>query len=154
MTRGIQQAKLRVARAATLSAVAGALVTGLGYALLRLMGNPQVASDIAMAGVVLLLAGLPGLVLAVVLTGGVRGGAAFGFVGGIAVRLPVGGVFALNGLNWGSAQTQWFPQIVAGMYLVLLVIEVLFLSPAVKETAAAEARATRDRETPGEEESV
>ena len=145
--------RLLVAKAATLSAVAGVVAVGVAYAVAGAMGKADLAYDIALAGGVLLLAGLPGLALAVMLTGKVRGGASLGFVAGVAVRLPVGGVVALNGLNWGLAKTQSFSQCVATAYLVLLVIEVVFLSPAVKRTAAAEATSLRQN-TPGKEESV
>lgn len=140
MNQSITHMRGQVAKAAIVSAVVSVVLIGVAYALAGAMGKPQIAYDIAMAGGLLLLAGLPGLVLAVVLTGRVRGGASIGFVGGVAVRLPAGGVLALYGLNWGLAQTQSFAQIVAGMYLALLVIEVICLSPAVKRTAAAEAR--------------
>lgn len=153
MTTAAINLKTTVARAAIVSAVLCVAVTGVAYAVAEAAGKPQLAYDIAMAGGVLLLAGLPGLVLSVVLTGRVRGGASIGFVGGVGVRLPVGGVVALYGLNWGLAQTQSFSQVVAAAYLVFLVIEVLCLSPAVKRTAAAEARAREDQ-TAGQQESV
>lgn len=72
------------------------------------------------------------------------------------MRLPVGGVLALYGLNWGLAQTQSFSQIIATAYLVLLVIEVVCLSPAVKRTAAAEVKNTPpvETKTAGDEEPV
>lgn len=142
MTDSIPQLRAKVAKAAIRSAVLSVLLTAVGYAVAGVLKKPQLAYDIAMAGGVLLLAGLPGLVLAVLLTGRVRGGASLGFVAGIGVRLPVGGVVALYGLNWGLAQTQAFSQIVAGAYLVFLVIEVACLSPAVKRTAAIEAKQT------------
>lgn len=156
MTQSITQLRGQVAKAAIVSALASVALIGVCYVVAKALGKPQLAHDIAMAGGVLLLAGLPGLVLAVVLTGRVRGGASLGFVSGIGVRLPVGGVVALYGLNWGLAQTQSFSQLVAGTYLVLLVIEVVCISPAVKRTAAAEAKKTPPvvTETSGEEESV
>lgn len=160
MTLPIAHYRRQVALAATLAAVVSVVVIGIGYAIARGIGNPQHAHDIAIAGGVLLLAGIPGFVLAVVLTGRVRGGASFGFVSGIGVRLPVGGVLAFYGLNWGLAQTANFSQIVAGTYLVLLVIEVICLSPAVKRTAAAEAKDSSKKRSPdepdraGDEESV
>ena len=148
MTPTIAHYRGQVARAAILSAVVSIVLIGIGYAIARAMGKPQHAHDIAMVGGVLLLAGLPGLILSVVLTGRVRGGASLGFVSGIGVRLPVGGVLAFYGLNWGLAQTASFSQFVAGMYLVLLVIEVICLSPAVKRTAAAEAKAQVEKHPP------
>ena len=160
MSSPITHLRSRVAKASILSAVVSAALIGIGYAIAKAMGKPQLAYDIAMAGGVLLLAGLPGLVLAVALTGRVRGGASIGFVSGIVVRLPVGGVVALYGLNWGLAQTPSFPRIVAGTYLVLLVIEVVCLGPAVKRTAAAEANTNVEKHPPvetktaGDEESV
>ena len=161
MTSEITQLRAVVARAAILSVVISVVLIGVGFAVARALGKPQLAHDIAMAGGVLLLAGLPGLVGAVALTGRVRGGASFGFVAGIAVRLPVGGVVALYGLNWGLAKTASFSQLIGAAYLVLLVIEVACLSPAVKRTAAAEARASTKKqppaqhdETAGDEESV
>ena len=154
MTQPITQLRRQVAKAAILSAVASVALIGTAYAVAGATEKPQLAYDIAMAGGVLLLAGLPGLVLSVALTGRVRGGVSIGFVAGVGVRLPVGGVVALYGLNWGLAQTQSFSQIVAIMYLVLLVIEVVFLSPAVKRTAAAEARVHGVETTPDDEESV
>lgn len=159
MTQSITHLRGQVAKAAVASAVVAVVLIGVCYVVGKAAGKPQLAADIAMAGGVLLLAGLPGLVLSVVLTGRVRGGASIGFVSGIGVRLPVGGVVALNGLNWGLAQTQSFSQIVAGTYLVLLVIEVVCLSPAVKRTAAAEASADAKKLPPvemtaGDEESV
>lgn len=160
MTPSTAQHRLAVARAATLSLVAGAAAVGLGYALASGVGKPQLALDIATAGGLLLLAGVPGLVLSVLLTGKVRGGASIGFVAGIAVRLPVGGVVALYGLNWGLARTQSFSHVVAAAYLVLLVIEVVCISPAVKRTAAAEAKTRTAQQPPdqeltaGDEESV
>ena len=160
MTQSITHLRGQVAKAAVLSAVVSVVLIGVCYAVAKAAGKPQLATDIAMAGGVLLLAGLPGLVLSVVLTGRVRGGASIGFVSGIGVRLPVGGVVALNGLNWGLAQTQSFSQVVATAYLVLLVVEVVCLSPAVKRTAAAEAKSPFkkhppvEQETTGDEESV
>lgn len=100
-----------------------------------------------MAGGLVLLAGLPGLALAVALTGKVKGGASLGFVAGVAVRLPVSGVIALYGLKWGLGLTGVFPQFVAGGYLLFLVVEVLCLMPAVKRTALA-APATPAPDTP------
>ena len=156
MSQSIPQLRTSVAKAATLSLAAGAAATGVAYAVAAGLGKPQLAHDIAMVGGLLLLAGLPGLVLSVALTGRVRGGATLGFVAGVAVRLPAGGVLAFYGLNWGLAQTQAFSQIVAAAYLVLLVIEVVCMSPAVKRTAAAEARNTppADNVAAGDEESV
>ena len=154
MTSEITQLRAVVARAAILSVVISVVLIGVGFAVARALGKPQLAHDIAMAGGVLLLAGLPGLVGAVALTGRVRGGASFGFVAGIAVRLPVGGVVALYGLDWGLAKTQSFSQVVAAAYLVFLVIEVVCLSPAVKRTAAAEARTPRVEQSTGDEEPV
>lgn len=145
MSTPITHLRNQVAKAAILSAVVSTALIAVFYMVSRAMGKPQLSYDIAMAGGVLLLAGLPGLVLAVALTGRVRGGASIGFVSGIAVRLPVGGVVALYGLNWGLAQTSWFPKIVAGTYLVLLVIEVVCLGPAVKRTASAEAKANTEK---------
>lgn len=154
MTSPIADLRGQVAKAAILSAVVCVVLVGISYAVANAMGKPQHAQDIAMAGGLLLLAGLPGLALAVALTGRVRGGASFGFVAGTAVRLPVGGVVALYGLNWGLAQSQAFSQIVAATYLVLLVVEVVCLSPAVKRTAAAEARVQGVGNTPVDQESV
>ena len=150
MTPSISHLRGQVAKAAMASAVVSVVLIGVCYAVAKAAGKPQLAADIAMAGGVLLLAGLPGLVLAVVLTGRLRGGASIGFVSGIGVRLPAGGVVALYGLNWGIAQTQSFPMIVAGGYLVLLVIEVVCLGPAVKRTAAAEANADATKQPPVE----
>jgi Na+(H+)/acetate symporter ActP len=146
MSQPITHLRGQVAKAAILSAVVSVVLIGLTYGVASVSGKPQVAYDIAMSGGLLLLASMPALLLSVLLTGRVRGGASIGFVAGIAVRLPVGGVLALYGLNWGLAQSQSFPQIVAGMYLVLLVVEVVCISPAVKRTAAAEAR-IRSEET-------
>lgn len=154
MTTESTQMRLMVAKAATLAGVVSVLVVGVAYGIAKATGRPMLAQDIAMAGGVLLLAGLPGLVLSAALTGRLRGGASLGFVAGAAIRLPAGGVVALNGINWGLAQTQSFPQIVAAAYLVLLVIEVLILSPAVKRTAAIEAKPPAVENTPGVEESV
>jgi len=148
------QHRYDVAKAAVLSNVVSVVLIGIAYAITKAMGKPQLAHDIAMACGLLLLAGLPGLVLAVALTGRLRGGASLGFVAGIAVRLPVGGVIAFYGLNWGLAATQSFSQIVATAYLVILVIEVVLLSPAVKRTAAAEAQTPRVDKTTRDEESV
>ncbi|MFN3168618.1 MAG: hypothetical protein ACE37H_16285 [Phycisphaeraceae bacterium] len=146
--------RLMVARAATLSAVLSVVVIGVAYGVAKAMDRPLLAHDLAMAGGLLLLAGLPGLALSVWLTGKVRGGASIGFVAGIAVRLPAGGVVALNGLNWGLAKTASFSQIVAAGYLVFLVIEVLCLSPAAKRTAIAETTTPGADNAPGVEESV
>ena len=156
MTPEIKACRTQVARAAVISLVAGVVAVGIAYAIAKATGKPQLAADIAMGGGLLLLAGLPGLVLSVVMTGKVRGGASMGFIGGIAIRLPAGGVLALYGLNWGLAQTQSFSQIIATAYLVLLVIEVVCLSPAVKRTAAVESKNTPPVETQesGDEESV
>ena len=154
MSPSITQLRGKVAKSALLSAVVSVVLIGVAYWLVKGLGNPQIAQGIAMAGGVLLLAGLPGLILAVVLTGRLRGGASLGFVAGIAVRLPVGGVLALYGLNWGLAQTRSFPMIVAGSYLVLLVIEVVCLSPAVKCTAAAEAKVNAKKQPPVEQETA
>lgn len=153
MTEQTPQLRAKVAKAAIASMVVSMVLVGVCYAVAGGVGKPQLAYDIAMAGGLLLLAGLPGLALAVALTGKVRGGASVGFVAGIAVRLPVGGVVALYGLNWGLAQTQSFSQVVAAAYLVLLVVEVLCLMSAVKQAAAAEAKTPSD-ETLGDEESV
>lgn len=139
--QSIQHLRGVVAKAAIVSAVVSIIVVGVSYAIAAGIEKPQLAHDIAMAGGLLLLAGLPGLVLSVRLTGKVRGGASIGFVAGSAIRLPVGGVVALYGLNWGLAQTGSFSQIVAIAYLVLLVIEVICLMPAVKRTASAETKA-------------
>ena len=154
MTDQIAHLRGQVAKAAILSGVVSVVLIGVAYAVAGATGKPQIAYDIAMAGGLLLLAGLPGLALAVVLTGRVRGGASLGFVAGIGVRLPVGGVLALYGINWGLAQTQSFSQIVAGMYLVLLVVEVVCISPAVKRTAAAESRIRNDEKSSDDQESV
>lgn len=156
MTDEIKACRMQVARAAVISLIAGAVAVGVTYAIAKATGKPQLAADIAMAGGLLLLAGLPGLVLSVALTGRVRGGASIGFVAGVAVRLPVGGVLALYGLNWGLVQTQSFSQIIAATYLVLLVIEVVCISPAVKRTAAAEVENTPpvETKTSGDEEPV
>jgi hypothetical protein len=143
-----------VARAATLSAVLSVVVIATAYGGAKAVGKPMLAHDLAMAGGVLLLAGLPGLALSVWLTGKVRGGASIGFVAGAAVRLPVGGVVALYGLNWGLAETASFSQIVAAAYLVFLVIEVLCLGPAAKRSAAAETTTPGVDNAPGVEESV
>lgn len=154
MTDQIAHLRGQVAKAAILSAVLSIVLIGIAYAAAGVAGKPQLAYDIAMAGGLLLLAGLPGLALAVVLTGRVRGGASLGFVAGIGIRLPAGGVLALYGLNWGLAQTQSFSQVVAGMYLVLLVVEVVCISPAVKRTAAAESRVRSDEHATDDQESV
>jgi len=154
MTQPHRPSRLMVARAATLSAVLSVVAIALAYGGAKAMDKPLLAHDLAMAGGVLLLAGLPGLALSVWLTGKVRGGASIGFVAGIVVRLPVGGVVALNGLDWGLAQTRSFALIVAAAYLVFLAVEVVFLSPAVKRTAAAEAQAPGVDKAPGVEESV
>lgn len=154
MTQPIAQLRGQVAKAAILSAVLSMVLIGVVYAAAGAMGKPQLAHDIAMAGGLLLLAGLPGLALAVVLTGRLRGGASMGFVAGIGVRLPAGGVLALYGLNWGLAQTQSFSQIIATAYLVLLVVEVVCISPAVKRTAAAESRIRSEENATDDQESV
>ena len=154
MSQSIQQARVGVAKAAVLTVLAAVGVIAAGYGVSRGVGKPQLAMDIATAGGVLLLAGLPGLVLSVVLTGKLRGGASIGFVAGIAVRLPAGGVVAFYGLNWGLAQTPAFSQVVAFAYLVILVIEVVLLSPAVKRTAAAEVDKAPADKTSGDQESV
>lgn len=151
MTDEIPKLRAMVAKAAILSAVVSAGAIGLAYAAGRGVGNALLAHDIAMAGGILLLAGLPGLIGSVALTGRMRGGASIGFIAGIAVRLPVGGVLALYGLNWGLAKTQSFSQVIAAAYLVLLVIEVVCISPAVKRTAAAEARAITKNTPPAEQ---
>lgn len=148
MTQSIQSRRRVVATAAIVSAVVSVVVIGLGYVSAGGLGKAGLAHDIAMAGGVILLAGLPGLSLSVWLTGRVRGGASIGFVAGAAIRLPVGGVVALYGLNWGLARTGSFSQIVAAAYLVLLVIEVLCLMPAVKRTAAAQTRTRSGIATP------
>lgn len=157
MTASIAHLRRGVAKAAIVAVVVSMLLVAVGYGVAHQFGTPQLAYDFAMAGGLLLLAGLPGLVLAVALTGRVRGGATLGFVAGIGVRLPAGGVVALYGLNWGLAQTQAFSQIVAAAYLVFLVIEVICLSPAVKRTAASETKQTppvAQAKTTGDEESV
>jgi len=127
---------IRVARAAVLAGVLSALAVGVAYAVARLAGGELVARDIAMAGGLMLLAGMPGLLFAAIAAGKLRGGAAYGFLAGIAIRMPVGAAFALLGAGWGLAATDWFSQCIAGAYLVLLVIEVICLGPAVKATAS------------------
>lgn len=137
MTTSIPQLRQRVARSGIVALLVCVVLTGIGYGIARGVGSAGDARDIAMAGGALILAGVPGLVLAVGLTGRVRGGAAMGFISGSLVRMPVGGVLALYGINWGLASTSRFAQYVAGGYLVFLVVEVLVMSPAVKATAAA-----------------
>lgn len=73
MTDEIKACRMQVARAAVISLIAGAVAVGIAYAIAKATGKPQLAADIAMAGGLLLLAGLPGLVLSVALTGRVRG---------------------------------------------------------------------------------
>lgn len=125
----------RVARAAVLAGVLGALAVGAAFGIAKLAGAEPVAKDIAMAGGLLLLAGLPGLVFAAIAAGRIRGGAAYGFLAGMLVRMPAGAALALWGADWGLASSTWFNQCIAAGYLALLVIEVLVLAPAVKATA-------------------
>jgi len=126
----------RVARAAVMAGVFSALAVGVAYAIARLAGGELVARDISMAGGLMLLAGVPGLLFAAIGAGKMRGGAAYGFLAGMAIRMPVGAALALLGAGWGLAATDWFSQCIAGAYLVLLVIEVICLGPAVKATAS------------------
>jgi len=137
MKTNFSQLRQRVARAGIVALLVCVVLTGIGYGIAKGAGSTGDARDIAMVGGALILAGIPGLVLAVGLTGRVRGGAAMGFISGSLVRMPVGGVMALYGLDWGLASTGRFAQYVAGGYLVFLVVEVLVMSPAVKATAAA-----------------
>lgn len=130
-------ARRRVGLSALLAAIAGLVAVGLASWVAQLLKKPGVSQDILTAGGLLWAAGLPALVLAVVLTGKVRGGASLGFVAGIAIRMPAGGVLALYGLHWNLSATPAFTQIVAFSYLVLLIIEVMCLVPAVKFAAAA-----------------
>ncbi|MFI4860788.1 MAG: hypothetical protein ACIAXF_08925 [Phycisphaerales bacterium JB063] len=125
----------RVARAAVLAGVLSTAVVGVAYGIARLAGAPLIARDIAMVGGLLLLAGMPGLVFAALAAGRIRGGAVYGFLGGVAIRMPAGAVLALWGASWGLAHSPAFTQCIAAGYLVLLVIEVLVLAPAVKATA-------------------
>lgn len=124
---------LRVARAAVLAGVLGALAVGVAYALARAAGAQPLAADFVLVGGVLLLAGLPGLIGSAVAAGRLRGGAVYGFLGGMLFRLPVGAGLALWGT--GLAQSSHFSTCIGAGYLVLLVIEVLVLAPAVKATA-------------------
>ena len=135
MSEPIADPHAYVARAAVLAGVVGVAVVGISTAIGLMLGKPGGAHDIAMAGGLMLLAGLPGLVLAAVLAGRVRGGATIGFLAGMAIRMPVGAALATWGAGWGLAQTQGFSNWIAGAYLVLLVVEVLCLVPAVKKTA-------------------
>lgn len=153
MSDSIQQMRVVVAKGVLVTVFAVVLLMGVAYGIAKGVGKPQLAVDIATSSALLLLAGVPGLLLAVVLTGKVRGGASIGFIAGIATRLPAGGVLALYGLNWGLAQTQSFSQVVAAAYLGILVIEVVCMSPVVKRTAAAEA-GTPPTTQAGQEESV
>lgn len=137
MNNDVAQLRQRVAKAGIAALVVCVVLTGLGYGIAKAAGSSGDARDIAMVGGALILAGVPGLGLAVGLTGRLRGGAAMGFVSGALVRMPVGGVLALYGLDWGLASTGRFAQYVAGGYLVFLVVEVLVMSPAVKATATA-----------------
>ncbi len=129
---------LRVARAAVLAGVLGALAVGAAYGIAQLVGAEPVAHDIATAGGLLLLAGLPGLVGAAAAAGRMRGGAVYGFLGGMLVRMPAGAALAIWGPGAGLARSGQFSMCIAGGYLVLLVIEVLVLAPAVKATAGIE----------------
>lgn len=135
---------LRVARAAVLAGVLGALAVGVAFGIAKLAGAEPIAKDIAMAGGLLLLAGLPGLVGAAVAAGRMRGGAVYGFLGGMLVRMPAGAALAIWGADWGLASSAWFNQCIAGGYLILLVIEVLVLAPAVKATAGIEPANTKN----------
>lgn len=136
---------LRVARAAVLAGVLGALAVGVAFGIAKLAGAEPVAKDIAMAGGLLLLAGLPGLVGAAVAAGRMRGGAVYGFLGGMLIRMPAGAALAIWGADWGLASSAWFNQCIAGGYLILLVIEVLVLAPAVKATAGIEPDTTHTK---------
>lgn len=140
----VREHKRAVVKAAFLALLVLAVLTGIAYAVALRLAGQDLASDVVVAGAVLLLAGVPGFVLAVALTGKLRGGASIGFIAGIGVRMPVGGVLALYGLNWGLAKTASFTQVVAAAYLFFLVIEVLVMSPAVKRTAASEINAPSD----------
>ncbi|XAL98612.1 hypothetical protein OT109_13605 [Phycisphaeraceae bacterium D3-23] len=133
----------RVARAAVLAGVLSALAVGAAYGVARLAGAELVAKDIAMVGGLLLLAGVPGLVFAALAAGRMRGGAVYGFLGGMLVRMPAGAALALWGAKWGLASSPAFTQCIAAGYLVLLVIEVLILAPAVKATAGIAPDTTR-----------
>ena len=128
----------RVARAAVLAGALGAIAVGAAFGLAKLAGAELLAQDIAMAGGLLLLAGLPGLVGAAVAAGRMRGGAVYGFLGGMLFRMPAGAALAIWGPGAGLAQSNHFSMCIAGAYLMLLVIEVLVLAPAVKATAALE----------------
>lgn len=128
----------RVARAAVLAGGLGAVVVGVAFGVAKVAGAEPLARDIAMAGGLLLLAGLPGLVGAAVAAGRMRGGAVYGFLGGMLFRMPAGAALAVWGPGAGLAQTPHFSMCIAGAYLALLVVEVLVLAPAVKATAALE----------------
>ncbi|MEM9415688.1 MAG: hypothetical protein AAGA29_09465 [Planctomycetota bacterium] len=127
---------LRVARAAVLAGVASIAVVGLAFGIAKAVGADLLAADIALVGGLMFLAGVPGLIGAALAAGRMRGGAVYGFLGGMVVRMPVGAGLALWGT--GLAQSAHFTNCIAVAYIVLLAIEVLILAPAIKATAGIE----------------
>lgn len=121
-------------RSASLAVVSGVLCVAVATVIGQRFGG-EWGHDVLLAGMLMLVIGLPGLALSVYLAGKMRGGMAFGFLAGMALRLPLGALIALYGTESRFVSTDSFGVIVAGAYLVLLVVEVLCIAPAVKKTA-------------------
>ncbi len=107
------------------------------------LGLPAQAHDAAVTLAAVSLAGVAGLLLVRPMEARMPGGAAWGFLAGSLVRLPLCAVFvfAAPRLKWtqGASVADWL----AGWYVLLTLVEAAIVGRHVKQTAAARAVALR-----------
>lgn len=125
-----------------LSAVLGA---GAWFGM-HALGRPEQAHDGVLALAVVAGAGVLGLCLVRPLEKKMAGGAAWGFLAGMVIRLPVCAafIFLAPSMRWGQGPslTLW----VAAWYFGLTMVEAVLVGRHVKKTAAAHAVALRASE--------
>ncbi len=107
------------------------------------LGQPAQAHDGVLSLAVVAGAGLLGLCLVRPLEKKMVGGAAWGFLAGMLIRLPVCAafIFLAPSMKWGQGPSLvlW----VAGWYFSLTMVEAALVGRHVKKTAAAHALALR-----------
>lgn len=124
----------------------GGVSAALGLAAwfgLKAAGSPEQAHDAALSLAVVASAGLLGMCLVRPLEKSMNGGAAWGFLAGMVIRLPLCAAFIYLAprMKWvqGPSLTLW----VAAWYFGLTMVEAVLVGRHVKQTASAHAVALK-----------
>lgn len=124
-----------IVRTALIVGAAAVLLGLIGWGACTALGRAVLAHDWALATAVVGGAGVVGLLPAWILTPRMKGGSAWGFLAGMALRLPLCAIAILVLPKLGLTRGGAFADSVAALYLLLLLVEVAAVSRFIKKNA-------------------